>query len=130
MIISDKKEDNSRMSSKEIIFVLLENIRSKCKFAISIGLTNYLSENEESYKEWYKRANKYLNNAKISGKDCVCWGQNMTKFKNRESNSNDDDMNKMTLDSINEDDLVLMKSLKEIEVSSLYFCFFYISKRS
>ena len=123
MIINDKEDDIGHMNAKEIIFVLMDNIGSNCQVTISVGLTNYLPDNKESYSEWFDRANKYLKDAKNNGKNRACWGQNIKELMKRAKSSS---LSRDDLDDLKEDDLLFIKSLENIEVSQLFVYPFHI----
>ena len=115
MIINDNKTNQNGMLAKEIINILLDNIRSNCRITVSVGFTNYSADDEESYDDWYNRAKDYLIRARENGKNCACWGQDIENLRET-SGGNIDIITKFGLDENKEDDMVFLNSLKQIEV--------------
>ena len=122
LIIYENINDKYRINAKNIILTLLDNIRSNCNVTVSIGFTNYLSDNEETFDEWYKRANKYLKESKDNGKDRACWGQNIKLLIKKAMTVDIDDSNVSAIvDDNKEDDLITFKTLQAITVRFIYF---------
>ena len=107
------KNNNNSLDNIDIISTLLDNIRSKCKITASIGFSNYNDETEEDFTEWQKRCEAYLKVSKDTGKNKAFWGQKLHGH-NKESSLE-------KIEDIKEDDLILFKSLQNIEVLCLVF---------
>ena len=126
MIIYDDKNDMTRITSKEIVQVLIENVKSNCKLTISIGLTHYLADNEESYNDWFNRANRFLKRCKENGEGRVCWGQNIKELRQK-ANSKETESKLSEIDDNQEEDLLLMKSLEQIQVLLSFVLFLHLA---
>ena len=74
LIHDDKNNESTTLTSKEIISSLIDNVRSNCELTISVGFTRYFANNGETFKEWKKRANNYLDEAKKKWKKSFMLG--------------------------------------------------------
>ena len=117
MIIYDKNIDDnddvsSTFSSRDIIQMLLENVRYNCKLTVSVGYTRLSTD--ELKEEWFDRANEYLTVAKRNGKNQAYWGQKLKRVQSllrRDSASSDSNK----IEDNNEDAYYAIQSLKEVE---------------
>ena len=65
LIVYDNKDDIQHIGARDVIESLLENVRATCSVTISIGFTNYNSDDEETFRQWQKQMVKIEHNTHV-----------------------------------------------------------------